>query len=837
MVDAQDEDTAETPRLQPKFPQIPLGGTVAAMALGMRDLRYAIRQLGRSPGFTVVALLTLALGMGANTAFFSVLYDVVLREPAYPDAARLVAVHNLQKGAPANGGRLSRAEFQDYRSRQRAFSGLAAADLGRATLTASAGEPFAERVKISHVSAEFFSVFGVAPVRGRTFVAGDANAGMQAVISHELWQSQFGGAANILERTVRLNGVELDIVGVMPAGFAYPEPEMGVWTPIDFTPQGSSDRNDHYLGVVGRLANGVSAGAARADLDRVAAALQRDLPAEYPAAAQPGIGFESLRESQFGGLLAPLGTLMAAAAFVLLIACVNVAIMSLLRALGRRRELSIRLALGASRGAVIRQLAVEAGVLSAGGAIGGFLLAQTGLGLLKAFAPASVPRLDDAAIAWPAVLFAGVTLVLVTLLVGLAPAFVAFRIRAFDGLTAIGRSSDGRANSRVRDALTITEIALAAALLFCAGLTLRSLYALTAVDLGFATEQRFAFKTNLTPRAYPDADAANRFYEQLAAKLAAAPGTQSIGAISYLPLSGEGQAVEAAPADAADVAPLTVGWGIVRDRYFETMGVKLLAGRLFSADDRADAPQVAVIDTALADRLFGSATAALDRRVRFSAGGGAPQTRTVVGVVARVRHLGPGQDSLPAAYAPQSQIYQRGMYTVIRTTSTPQALMTDARAALASVDPTIPLYFAETVDQRYDEAIALPRFTAGLVSAFSALALVLAGVGIFGVTAYAAAQRSREFAIRTALGAQRTHVGGLVLSRVALLGAIGLAVGGGLGFGLSNLMSGILFGVERGDPMSMVLTLTGVGLTALLATVAPIRRAVRVNPADTLRAE
>jgi hypothetical protein len=264
-------------------------------------------------------------------------------------------------------------------------------------------------------------------------------------------------------------------------------------------------------------------------------------------------------------------------------------------------------------------------------------------------------------------------------------------------------------------------------------------------------------------------------------------------------LSGEGQAVDAVPVDTAGVAPLTVGWGIVRGRYFETLGVRLQAGRLFSIDDRADSPAVAIVDDVLARRLWASESEALGRRVRFGAGSDA-QTRTVVGVVRRVSHAGPGQESLPMAYAPQSQAYQRGMYTVIRTTSEPQALMTAARAAVSFVDPAIPMYFAETVDARYDGALALPRFTAGLVSAFSALALILAGVGIFGVTGYAVAQRSREFAIRTALGARRAHVSGLVVGRVALLGAIGVGLGGALGFALSTLMSGILFRRQTGGP-------------------------------------
>jgi putative ABC transport system permease protein len=447
--------------------------------------------------------------------------------------------------------------------------------------------------------------------------------------------------------------------------------------------------------------------------------------------------------------------------------------------------------------------------------------------------------LHEAAIDVPTALFTGAALVVVTLLVGLAPAAVALRMNVFEGTVPTGRSSDSRATTRLRDALTVVEIALASSLLVCAGLTLRSLNALVGVDLGFATESRFSFKTNLTAQNYPDAARVDQFYENLTARLEALPGTLSIGAISYLPLSGEGESVAAAPATAPDggeAATLTVGAGIVRGRYFETMGIALLQGRLFSSDDRAGSPAVTIVDEVLARRLWTTEAMAIGQKIRFGTGTGA-NTRTVVGVVHHVSHLEPGKESLPMAYAPQSQFYQRGMYTVIKTTSTAGALLPLARSALAAVDPAVPLYFAETVDARYSQALALPRFTAGLVSAFSTLALMLAGVGIFGVTAYAVAQRTREFGIRFALGAQRRHVGALVLGRVGLLAGIGLALGAAGGLGLGSLMSGILFGVQPDDRLTMMAVMGAIGLTAMLASLAPLRHALLVSPAEILRAE
>jgi putative ABC transport system permease protein len=807
---------------------------------GMMDFRYAVRQLLRAPGFSAVALLTLTLGMGANTAFFSLLYGVVLRQPAFPGAERLVSVRNVLAGDVVNGGLLSRAEVRDYRERQRAFEGIAASSLGRMTLTSAAGgDAYAERVKVSAVSADLFAILGVTPERGRGIRAGDERAGAIAVVSHELWRSHFGAAEDILNRTVRLNGVEYAIVGVMPAGFAYPEAEMGAWTPLDLSSRGASDRTDHYLFGLARRAEGVSAAAARLDLQRVARDLQQNAAGAYPADQRWSIDFTSLRESQFGRMLLPLGLLMTAAASVLLIACVNVAIMSLLRALARRREMSIRVAIGATRRDVVRQLVTEASVLCALGAAGGLLVAQAAIAIVKAFAPADTPRLQDVALNLPTGLFTSAVLILVTLVVGLAPALVALRLNIFEGTVQAGRASESRTTTRLRDMLTVAEIALAASLLVCAGLTLRSLNALVRVDLGFATDNRFSFKTNLTERDYPDAARANRFYDQLTARLEALPGTLSTGAISYLPLSGEGQSVDAAPAAAPDgdrASTITVGAGIVRGRYFETMGIALLHGRLFSTDDRADSLAVTIVDDVLARRLWTNEAAAIGRQIRFGSGAGA-NTRTVVGVVHQVSHVEPGKASLPMAYAPQSQFYQRGMYTVIKTTSAPQALMAAARGALASVDPAVPLYFAETSDARYSQALALPRFTAGLISTFSTLALVLAGVGIFGVTGYAVAQRTREFGIRLALGAQRTHVGGLVLRRVGRLTAIGLALGTLLGVELGSLMSGVLFGVEPSDRPTLIAVMAAIGLTATLASLAPLRHAVSVSPAETLRAE
>jgi putative ABC transport system permease protein len=807
----------------------------------MRDLRFAVRLLTRSPGFSFIAILTLALGMGANTAFFSVLYGVVLAEPPYPDAARLVSIRHIRADTSVPDSRLSRAEVRDVRERARAFEGVAAAALGRATLTATGeGEGLAERIKVSEVTPNLFSVLGVSAIRGRTFVDTDGIAsspetgGAQvAVISAGLWHSRFGGAADVLSRTIRLNGVTYAIVGVMPDHFAYPEADMGVWMPLDLRPRDASDRGNRYLFTVARLGAGIDAATASRDLARVATGLRHDIPDAYREPSW-SLGLVSLRESQFGHMRLSLGVLQGAAALVLLIACVNVSVMSLLRAVGRRRELAIRFALGAGRSHVARQLLAEAAVLCGLGALAGLAIALVAVSAVKAYAPADIPRLQEITLSLPAALFSAAVLVVTTLIVGLMP-IAATRFRGIGGVPT-SRVSDGSATTRLRDGLTVVEIALAASLVICAGLTLRSLHKLLTIDLGFATTHVVSFKTNLAAGAYPDAERVAHFYDDLHARLQALPGARSVGAVSYLPLSGEGMSMDAAPFDnASDAAKLNVGWEIVRGRYFEAMGIRLLHGRLFDATDRATSVPVAIVDAGLAGRWFRREADAIGQRIRI--GGPNGPTHTVVGVVRDVSHTGPGKITLPTVYAPQSQVYQRGMYSVIETSTAPDAVLRAARAALASVDPSVPMYFAASVETRYDDALALPRFTAGLVSAFSTLALVLAGVGIFGVTAYAVSQRTREFGIRLALGAQRTHVGSIVLRRVGVLAALGIAIGSALGFGLGTLMSGLLFGVAPDDPATFWAAIATIALTALAATVAPLYQAVRVEPAIILKAE
>ena len=797
-------------------------------------MKHALRSLARTPGFTAVAVLTLALGMGANTTFFSLLHGIVLQRLPYPDSEHLVEIRNTGPVIGANGGRVSVADLRDYRARQRSFAGIAAYDIGRVTLNSADG---ADRVIHTRVTANLFPLLGVSPALGRGFTQSEERAGQNDVIvvSHEFWQTHLGGATDVLGRTVRINSTPHTVVGVMPAGFSFADRATAIWQPVDFTPRGDADRTDRYLSTVARLAPGTSLARARDDLQRIAQQLRADLPAAYPADAQWSLDAVPLREAQFGGLFSRLATLMAAAAAVLLTACVNVSIMFLLRAAIRRQEMLIRVSLGAGPWHIVRQSLAESFVICALGAALGFALAGASLEVLKTFPPAEIQRLHDVGLNFPVAAFSVGVLLLVTLVVSLAPALPLLMERASTSPAASHRATDARGAVRLREALVVVEIALAVMLLITGSLALRSFRNLLQDDIGYSTARLFTFKTNLTADAYPPTNQArvHRFYDQLGEKIAGLPGVEAVAAISYLPLSAESDFIEAAPVSLEPgTKPPTFAWRVVHGPYFDVMGATLLQGRLFSEIDQAGGPLVAIVDDAFTHRCWPDPAAAIGQPVRFG-----DAVRTIVGVVRRLKHDGPGTDSLPHAYVPHAQVYQRGMYTVVKTTAAPATLAPLIRARLAQIDPTVPMYFVETMEQRYAATLALPRFIAGLITAFSTLALVLAAVGIFGVTAYSVARRAREFGIRFALGAQRCHVVRLVLGRVATLALLGAAIGGFCAHEFTRFMAGLLVGVDPADAPTVWSTAAIIGLTALAATFVPLTRALRVNPADALRAE
>jgi len=803
------------------------------------DLCLAFRSFRKSPRFVAVAVLTLALGIGANTAFFSVLYGVALKPLPFPQPHQLVEVQNVGERLGANLGRVSRYELAEYRARQRSFDGIGSHSIGRVTLGSDDG---AERVMCAVVTANLFPLLGVQPALGRGFeeIEETSGRGRVLVISHAFWQAQFGGAADVLGRTVRVDGKPHTVVGVMPAGFVFEDSAIAFWQPADLSSKGAADRLEHYLPTTARIKAGVTLAQAQADLDRIARELRAASPDVFPAAPDWSLRVVPLKETQFGKFRAPLGALLAAASAVLLIATVNVAIMSLLRSAVRRREMAIRLSLGAGRWHVVRQLLAESLLLCVAGGLGGLALSVGAIHLLKAFPPAEIPRLEDVALNVPTAAFMVGVLGLVTIVVGLAPALPVLSAQVVGGLHAMARVTEGRAATRAREALLVVEIALAVLLLIGGGLALRSLQNLLRDDVGFRAPQLFTFKTNLTSDAYPDMARANAFYERLGSRLEALPGVTAVAGVSYLPLSGESQYRAVAPLTptvpiAAD-APASSPWRVVRGPYFATLGTRLLHGRDFGPEDTAKSLPVAIVDDVFAERYWGSPANAVGQAVKFSNGSDA-HVRTIVGVIHRMKHWGPGRLPQPEAYVPHAQYYQRGMYTVVKTTLPAATLARAARAQLAAVDATVPMYFVDTMEHRVGSALALPRFMASLVSAFSVLAVILAAVGVFGVTGYATAQRTREFGIRFAIGASRAHVIRLVLGRVGVLALIGTALGGWAALELGGLVRSQLYGVDGVDPVALLGAVALLTVGVFAATLVPVLQALRVNPAEALRAE
>lgn len=806
----------------------------------LSDLRLAARSLRKSPSFVLVAVLTLALGIGATTTFFSLLHGVVLKPLPYREAEQLVELKNVGTKLGANGGRVSAAELLDYRKHQQSLVEIGTHAIGRETLGRADG---AERIMLARVTANFFPLLGVSPTLGRNFEPDEEVAGRDrvVVISHAFWQRHFDGAHDVLGRTIQLNGLTHTVVGVMPADFVYEDSSVALWRPVDLSGAAAADRRNRGLPAIGRLRPGVSLAQASADLQRVAQQLRAESPAHYPAASDWSLSVIPLRQSFFGHLSAPLGAMLFATSAVLLIACANVAIMFLLRAAVRRREMMIRLSLGASRWHIVRQLLAESVVISALGGIVGSGLAAAGIHLLKAFPPVEIPRLAEVSLNVPAAAFVVGVLTLVTLLVGLAPSVPVLTARVASGLNASARSTESRAAARARDGLLVVEIALTALLLVGAGLSARSVFNLLNDELGYKADPLLTFKTNLTPQAYPDTASTHRFYEQLTTRIEALPGVAAVAGVSFLPLSGESQFMPVVPNSpvngvAPDPTARAAAWRVVRGPYFSVMGARLLSGRDFAPSDRGNAPLVAIVDDEFARQYWSSPAAAVGQQVRCGLGTTA-QVRTIVGVVRRLKHWGPGAFPGAEVYVPQSQTYQRWMYTVVKTHLPPATLTAQVKAELAAIDATVPMYFTDTMEHRLDSALAMPRFVASLVGVFSLGALALSAVGIFGVTAYSTAQRAREFGIRFAIGASRSHVARLVLGRVGRIALVGGLIGSFAAYQLTQLVRSQLYGVEPTDPLALVLMVAGITVAALLASLVPVAHALRVNPADALRAE
>ncbi|HXW92458.1 MAG TPA: ABC transporter permease [Terriglobales bacterium] len=809
-----------------------------------QDLRYALRQLGKSPGFTAVALLTLALGIGANTAIFSVVDAVLLRPLPFHNPRGLVAVKTTEPGRRDDIG-VSYPTFLDWRAQNHAFEGLSAFHVDDFTLTGR-GEPI--HVTGAVVSANTLSLVGVAPLLGRNFSAEEdqpVSTGFPVILSHSFWQDRFASDPNVVGQSLTLSGQQFTVAGVMPPGFQFPVERTPVefWTtialdarPINGSRPATAQRGYAYLDVIARLKAEVTLAQAQSEMSKIQGALNKQYPENRPT------GIAVVREiDQVVGETRPgLLILFAAVGMVLLIACANLSNLLLARATARTREISVRKALGAPRWVVVRQLLTESMLLAAVGAAVGLVFAVWAVNWLTKLAPGELPRISEASLNLQVLIFTAAAAVLTSLLFGLIPALHATGRELAPSLNEGGRSgTESRARSRLKDTFVVIETALAVLLLTGAGLLLRSFLGLGRVDPGFAKDHVITFGLDL-PGRYRHPQRVE-FYRQLLARIRSLPGVRSASGAFPLPLSADevktGFEVEGRPGKASEPPVTTLH--LVDQDYFRALGIPLLKGREFDArDDAPGATAVVVISQSLAKQIFLGENP-VGKRIRpdVSTGNEGPPMRLIVGVVGDVKAEGLAAPSIPESYVPYAQLPFAPMSVVVRTAIDPQAMVPSLRKQVQSLDKDLPLLHVETLDEYVDDSIADTRFEAILLATFAALALVLTAVGLFGVISYTVVQRTRETGIRLALGAEPRAIAGMIVKNGVLLASVGVGIGLGAAFLLTRLLRSLLYGVSPLDPPTFFGVPIALLATAVLASYIPARRAAKVDPVVALRYE
>jgi putative ABC transport system permease protein len=798
------------------------GGSVMS---GMwQDWRYAWRLLRRDPWFTLVGVITLALGIGANGAIFSIVHAVLIRPLPYSQPDRLVMVWESRPREGVTDNVVSPADFMDWKARQKVFDGMAAEVTGAVNLT---GSEDPERVDAGNVSASLFDLLGVVPELGRTFRDDEEQAGRNRVVilNHGFWERRFGSDRAVVGRLITLDGQPHEVVGVLPASFRFPDEAVDVWRPINFTHEEMRARFNHFLTVYARLKTGTTIARAQQEMDAISAQLQNEVPLRNQGHGASVIG---LRDRLVGKVETSLSILMTAVAFILLIACVNIANLLLVRGAGRLKEVALRSALGAGRVRIVRQFVLECVTLAGLSAVVAIPLAVWGVGVLKTAVPADVPRLNDAGLNLPVIGFMAGAAALTALVFSLAPAWQVSTLSLANALHDAGANA-GVSRRRTRQSLVVVEIALAFVLLVGAGLMTRTLVNLVTVPTGFVSENVLAVPITiaLTNESPPETQLA--LLGELLERVRVQPGVHSVGYTSHLPMSGDdsraGIGIEGRPPDPSD-EPTRAHWRVITPGYFSAMQIRLVEGRFPTDAETQQRSPVAVINQTAASRYW-AGTAPIGKRFRLQ-----NQWREIVGVIEDVRHWGPSMPVNPEVYVPS--LWPR-TNLIVRAAQDPVALTAMIREQVRSVSPTLPLAGVRTLDEVRERSVASPRFYLSLLGAFGALAGLLAVLGVYGLTSYSVAQSRRDIGIRMAIGARGQDVVRMFLREGLTLTAGGLALGIVGAYALTRLMAALLFGVTPTDATTFVATGLLMGAVALVASFVPARRSAAVDPLSALR--
>ncbi len=803
----------------------------------LRDIRYGVRFFFRNAAFSVVAVIVLALGIGATSAIFSVINSVLLKDLPFKDPARLVSIYgNLTQLTKAP---VSAADYLDCKMRTQAFDGMSCfAAYGAHNLS---GVDHAEQLRSVFVSADLFSTLGVQPIIGRNFLSNEDRPDHYHVVllSHSLWQRRFGSDRNLVGKTLKLDGLDYTVVGIMKPGFQFPLVgadfpfPADLWVPLPMTPKRAADRNTNYLGVVGRLKPGITIEKAQIEMNVIAKSLEQEYPATNTG---DRILLVPYREDVIGKSRLTLFILFGTVVLVLLIACANIANLLLARATTRKKEMAIRAALGVSPGWLIRQLFTESMILAFTGGAVGLLIGSLGTRFLVMLSPENIPRLKETTLDFSVLFFTFAVSVLTGIIFGLAPALQLLKSDLNESLSEGDRGgSSGVSHAKVRSSLIVFEVALALVLLISSGLMIKSFVELLLVKTGMNPSNLLTVELSLPSKKYPDMKTQTTFFQAVLERTKNLPGVEEVGGTSILPLTGSTStifSIEGKPAPPENLLPWA-GFCWVTPNYFRTMSIPLIKGRDFTDRDNENAPEVVVINEKMAKQNWPNSDP-IGQRIKIRYGTGT-FVREIVGIVGNIRHLGLDQDAQPEMYMPIYQNPENFMYLVARTKSNPMALAKVIQSEVASIDKDQPVANIKTMQNIFSSSVAPRRFSMLLITIFACLALVLSSAGLYSVISYSVAQRNHELGIRMAVGATSKDVLTLILGQGFKLVVSGTIIGLAGAFALTRLLQSMLFNVSTTDPVIFVAISFILICFALLASYIPARRATKVDPMVALR--